>query len=81
MMAHNIQHIRWLWLSDRIKLTTRRIKNGQVPDFLKNKVILEIDPSELVAGCEYRGQFEETMKNIKMIWQKYNLVKNVIKFF
>ena len=38
-----------------------RIKNGQVPDFLKNKVILEIDPSELVAGCEYRGQFVETM--------------------
>lgn len=40
------------------------IKNGYVPSVLKNKIILEISPSELVAGKKYVGDFEETIKEL-----------------
>lgn len=41
-----------------------RIKNGLVPDALKNKYILKISPSAMVSGCIYRGQFEEKMQEL-----------------
>ncbi|MBQ7146085.1 MAG: ATP-dependent Clp protease ATP-binding subunit [Lachnospiraceae bacterium] len=41
-----------------------RIASGQVPDFLKNKRILSLNISSVVAGTKYRGEFEERMKNI-----------------
>ena len=41
-----------------------RISKGDVPKFLKNKIIYEIVPEELVAGCKYVGEFEEKLKKI-----------------
>ena len=41
-----------------------RIAAGKVPDFLKNKRILSLNISTVVAGTKYRGEFEERMKNI-----------------
>ncbi len=40
------------------------IKNGNVPDQLKNAVIYEISMGSLVAGTKYRGEFEERLKGI-----------------
>ena len=41
-----------------------KIAAGQVPEFLKNKRILSLNISTVVAGTKYRGEFEERMKNI-----------------
>ena len=41
-----------------------RIKTKEVPKFLRNKIILEINPAELVAGCQYVGQFEKKLKEL-----------------
>lgn len=51
-----------------------RIKNNNVPSFLKDKIILEISPSELVAGCKYLGMFEEKIKKLMEVCKKYNLI-------
>lgn len=51
-----------------------KISINQVPDFLKNKIILEVTPSDIVAGCKYVGQFEERMSKLKKIIKKYNLI-------
>ncbi len=37
---------------------------GQVPDLLRNKRLVTLDVSALVAGSKYRGEFEERMKNV-----------------
>lgn len=42
----------------------QRIVSGDVPRFLFNKRILELDISSVVAGTKYRGQFEERLKTI-----------------
>ena len=42
----------------------RRIKNGNVPNSLKNKKIISIEMSSLVAGTKYRGEFEEKLNKI-----------------
>lgn len=42
----------------------KRINEGNVPDFLKNKVIYQLDPASLIAGTRYRGDMEEKLKNI-----------------
>ena len=41
-----------------------RIANGDVPDALKDKVIISVDLTSMVAGAKYRGDFEERIKNI-----------------
>lgn len=41
-----------------------RIVNGDVPDNLKNKRILSLDLSAMVAGSKYRGEFEERIKTV-----------------
>ena len=51
-----------------------RIKLGQVPNFLQGKIILEIDPSDIVAGCQYVGMFEEKMKNLINICIKLDVI-------
>ncbi len=41
-----------------------RIACGDVPDTLKNKIIISVDLTSMVAGAKYRGDFEERIKNI-----------------
>ncbi len=40
------------------------INEDDVPDFLKNKIILELSLGEAVAGTRYRGEFEEKIEKI-----------------
>lgn len=41
-----------------------RIAAGDVPDTVKNKRVLTLDLSGMVAGTKYRGEFEERMKRL-----------------
>lgn len=41
-----------------------RIVNGDVPDGLKNKRIVSLEVSALLAGAKFRGDFEERLKAI-----------------
>ena len=40
------------------------IADGQVPDVLRDKRIVTLDVSALVAGSKYRGEFEERLKGV-----------------
>jgi ATP-dependent Clp protease ATP-binding subunit ClpC len=42
----------------------QRIVDGQVPEVLHNKRVLQLDVGSLVAGTMYRGQFEERLKRV-----------------
>jgi ATP-dependent Clp protease ATP-binding subunit ClpC len=42
----------------------QRIARGDVPDTLKNKIVVELNVGVLVAGTTYRGDFEMRMTNI-----------------
>ncbi len=42
----------------------KRIADGNVPLYLKDKVIYSIDLTNMVAGAKYRGDFEERIKNV-----------------
>ncbi|MDQ5970370.1 MAG: ATP-dependent Clp protease ATP-binding subunit ClpC [Patescibacteria group bacterium] len=42
----------------------KRIMEGQVPDVLLNKTILNLDLSALIAGTMYRGEFENRLKQV-----------------
>ena len=41
----------------------KRIIEGDVPENIKNKQLIALDLSAMVAGAMYRGQFEERLKN------------------
>lgn len=41
-----------------------RIVEGKVPDILKDKKIITLNLSSVVAGTQYRGQFEERLKKV-----------------
>lgn len=41
-----------------------KINLGEVPEFLKSKVIYSVDVGSLLAGAKYRGDFEGRLKNI-----------------
>ncbi len=42
----------------------QKITEGCVPDTLKDKIIVTLDISAMIAGAKYRGEFEERMKNV-----------------
>ena len=42
----------------------QRIVAGDVPAALKDKRVVSLDLSDLVAGAQYRGQFEERLKKV-----------------
>ncbi|WP_297392678.1 ATP-dependent Clp protease ATP-binding subunit [uncultured Peptoniphilus sp.] len=50
---------------------------GNVPELMKDKVILTLDISQLIAGSKYRGDFEERLKNVTNEAAKN---KNIILF-
>ena len=41
----------------------KRIVEGDVPENIKNKELISLDLSSMVAGAMYRGQFEQRLKN------------------
>ncbi len=42
----------------------QRIVNGDVPEGLKHKRLIQLDISALLAGAKYRGEFEERLKAV-----------------
>jgi ATP-dependent Clp protease ATP-binding subunit ClpB len=42
----------------------QRIATGDVPESLKDKRVLSLDLSALLAGSKYRGEFEERLKSV-----------------
>ena len=54
-----------------------KIITGDVPENLKNKRIIDLDISGIVAGAKYRGDFEE---RIKKILDEVKKAKNIILF-
>ena len=48
----------------------QRIVSGDVPSTIKDKDIVELDMSALVAGAKYRGEFEDRLKSVLKEVQK-----------
>lgn len=42
----------------------RRIVEGDVPDYLKDYTVYNLDIGSLLAGSKYRGEFEEKLKDV-----------------
>ena len=50
----------------------QRIVNGDVPSTLRDKELIELDMSALVAGAKYRGEFEDRLKSVLKEVEKSN---------
>ena len=55
----------------------QRIAEGIIPDKIKDKIILQLDLTSLIAGTKYRGQFEGRMK---VLFEALKEKENVIVF-
>jgi ATP-dependent Clp protease ATP-binding subunit ClpC len=55
----------------------QEIASGNVPEMLKNKRVVSLDISSLIAGSKYRGEFED---RIKKVLDEVRAVGNVILF-
>ncbi|MCY6483527.1 ATP-dependent Clp protease ATP-binding subunit [Clostridium aestuarii] len=55
----------------------QRIENGNIPEILKNKRVVTLDISSMIAGSKYRGEFEERLKKAM---EEINKAGNVILF-
>lgn len=53
------------------------IVDNKVPEILKNKRVVSLDMSAMIAGAKYRGDFEERLKNVL---QEIKKAGNVILF-
>lgn len=60
-----------------VEALAQRIASGDVPPKLTDKRILSLDISAVVAGTQYRGQFEERMQQIIQVVKHQ---KNIILF-
>ena len=54
-----------------------KIVNGEAPELIANKVIYSLSLSSMVAGTQYRGQFEERLEKFVNEIKKYD---NIILF-
>ncbi len=53
----------------------QKIYDGNVPEILKNKRVVSLDLSSMVAGAKYRGEFEDRLKNaVKEITESGNII-------
>ena len=55
----------------------QKIVEGKVPETLKNKRVVTLDLTSMLAGAKYRGEFEE---RIKKVLEEVVSAKNVILF-
>ncbi|ATW27074.1 ATP-dependent Clp protease ATP-binding subunit [Candidatus Formimonas warabiya] len=55
----------------------QKIVDGKVPEILKDKRVVTLDMSSLVAGSKYRGEFEERLKKVM---EEIRQTENVILF-
>ncbi len=42
----------------------RRLAEGQVPENLRDRIVVTLDIPAMIAGAKYRGEFEERLKNV-----------------
>lgn len=55
----------------------QRIVKGNIPELLKDKRVIALDLSQMLAGAKYRGEFEERLKNVMT---EIKNAKNIILF-
>ena len=54
------------------------IVEGNVPETISDKIVLNLDMAKLVAGTKYRGDFEERMKQLS---EALEVVEDVISVY
>jgi len=55
----------------------QRIADGSIPELLRDKKIVSLDLSSMIAGAKYRGEFEERLKKVM---QEIKKAGNIILF-
>lgn len=55
----------------------RKIASGDIPEMLKDKRVIQLNVTNLIAGTKYRGEFEERMRRIL---KELKESKNVVLF-